>query len=356
MTRWSKPHSQQTSLCCTEIGNPLQYHDAKRTSVLPFHHLFHLSLAQAVFHKLSFLSPARTRMFMTSSNLIMAGIPAHTASPINPNSPYEPNGVTPSTAAARYSPTDPTHRASNIPATAPATTTALPSPTWAAAQPGQGAVPAPTGTSQSPLNSQPTATATISTSRTRTASSPPSPQPGAFPSPTYSEARRACIPPPPKAGEIPKPAAFYASQYQGSPTPTYPHTLSLNTSLPPLAPHQTQGTLLTPTRAQPPGAVTSIATSTIMTQDLSHPPGYVQDSRASFSERLPELVSPISQNQSSHSRGRSMTGILDGGGGDDDMENEDKGLWGTAVSWAKTVSEKVIEGEEEVWKRINRSR
>lgn len=95
-----------------------------------------------------------------------------------------------------------------------------------------------------------------------------------------------------------------------------------------------------------------------MTKDFSHPPGYVQDSRASFSELPPELVSPISQNQSSHSRGRSRngTGILDGGGGHDDMEDEDKGLWDTAVSWAKTVGEKVIEGEEEVWKRINRTR
>lgn len=38
------------------------------------------------------------------------------------------------------------------------------------------------------------------------------------------------------------------------------------------------------------------------------------------------------------------------------MEKEDKGLWDTAVSWAKTVGEKVIEGEEEMWKRIKGQR
>jgi len=96
-----------------------------------------------------------------------------------------------------------------------------------------------------------------------------------------------------------------------------------------------------------------------MTKDLSHPPGYMQDSRASFSERPPELASPIRQNQDGHSRGRSRNGngigILNGGG-HDAMEDEDKGLWDTAVSWAKTVGEKVMEGEEEVRKRINRSR
>lgn len=64
----------------------------------------------------------------------------------------------------------------------------------------------------------------------------------------------------------------------------------------------------------------------------------------------------LNQSAGGHSRGRSRTGILDGGGSHEDLEDEDKGLWDTAVSWAKTVGEKVIEGEEEVWKRINRKR
>lgn len=75
------------------------------------------------------------------------------------------------------------------------------------------------------------------------------------------------------------------------------------------------------------------------------------------------MISPISLNQSAgsgssrggHSRGRSRggTGILDGVGGNGELEVGDKGLWDTAVSWARTVGEKVIEGEDEVWKRIN---
>ena len=285
----------------------------------------------------------------------MAGIPVHTASPINPNGGSK-NGTTPSTAAARYAPVDSTLQASQTAAAVPTNPTVLPTPTYAAAQPGSSAGAAPTATPRAPLTTGPTPTALLQTSSTRTASSPPPPQPGAVPSPSYSEARRASIPPPPRAGEIPKPAAYYAPQYEGHPKPMLAQPLVLNTSLPPLAPHQTQGTLVTPTRAQPPSAVTSSSTPATMTQDLSHPPGYVQDSRASFSERPPEFVSPISQNQTGHSRGRSRNGILDGEGGSIDTGDGDRGLWDTAVSWAKTVGEKVIEGEEEVWKRINRER
>lgn len=285
----------------------------------------------------------------------MVGIPVHTASPINPNRASKENGASPSTAAARYAPVDSTSRASQDPASI---STVFSTPNYTAAKPGSMAGTAAALIPHSPLTTQPTPTATILVSTTLTASSPPSPQPSAVPSPFYSEARRASIPPPPKANEIPKPAAYYAPQYQGTPTPNSPQALSLNTSLPPLPAHQAQGTLLTPTRAQPPSAVTSIATPTAMTTDLSHPPGYIQDSRASFSERPPELVLPIAHNHTGgHSRGKSRNGgILDGAGGHDRLEDEDKGLWDTAVSWAKTVGEKVIEGEEEVWKRINGQR
>ncbi len=287
----------------------------------------------------------------------MAGIPVHTASPINPNSAPQPNGASPSTAAARYAPVDSARRPSQTSAAVPAISTDLPSPIYAAAQPSSGAGSATAWVPQSLATANPTPTTTIPASSTRTESSPPSPQPGAVPFPTYSEARRASIPPPPKANEIPKPAAYYAPQYQGNTRPNSPQTLSLHTSLPPLATRQAQGTPLTPTRVQPPSAVTSIAQPTTTTQDLSHPPGYVQDSRASFSERPVEPVSPLNQSQSGgHSRGRSRSGILDGGGGHDDLGGEDKGLWDTAFSWAKAVGERVIEGEEEVWKRINRQR
>ncbi|ERF71419.1 hypothetical protein EPUS_08688 [Endocarpon pusillum Z07020] len=286
----------------------------------------------------------------------MAGVTVHTTSPIHPNGATTPKGASPSTAAARYSPPHSTRRSSQSPTPVTSNPAVLPSPTFASAQPGSTAGPAPTGQPPSPLTSLPIPTATLPALSTRTTSSPPSPQPGAVPSPSYSEARRASIPPPPKAGEVPKPAAYYAPQYDGNTTSTSFQNLSLNTSVPPLPTHQTQGTVLTPTRAQPPPAVTAHATTTSITQDLSHPPGYVQDSRASFSERPPELISPLNLNQSGHDRrkSRSGIGILDGGGGHEDIGDEDKGLWDTAISWAKTVGEKVIEGEEEMWKRINR--
>jgi hypothetical protein len=49
-------------------------------------------------------------------------------------------------------------------------------------------------------------------------------------------------------------------------------------------------------------------------------------------------------------------GILDGGGGGQgyvQQREREVGLWDMAWSWAKTVGEKVVEGEEEMWRRIN---
>jgi hypothetical protein len=89
--------------------------------------------------------------------------------------------------------------------------------------------------------------------------------------------------------------------------------------------------------------------------DLSHPPGYVQDSRASFEERPIEPYQPFA-NRSNHKRtpSRSGAGILDESPENQPrVEEEEKSIWGEAVSWAKTVGGKVVEGEEALWKRIN---
>jgi hypothetical protein len=280
----------------------------------------------------------------------MEGIPLHTGSPISPKTAIKADEYSPSTAAARYAPSNSTRQASQSPPAVPppAASTIVRSPTFAARQQDSFAAP----------YHRPSLTS-LHAAGTRDSPSPTSSISGAVPCASYTDARRASIPPPPKAGEIPKPAAYYAPQYDGNLQPISARGLSLNTSMPTLNTYQMQGTLLSPVRAQPRSAATSIATPISVTKDLSHPPGYMQDSRASFSERPPELVSPISHSQNSHSRGRSRNGngigILDGGG-HDAMEDEDRGLWDTAVSWAKTVGEKVIEGEEEVWKRINRSR
>jgi len=34
-------------------------------------------------------------------------------------------------------------------------------------------------------------------------------------------------------------------------------------------------------------------------------------------------------------------------------EQQEKGLWDTAVAWAKSAGEKLAQGEQEVWKAIN---
>ena len=118
-------------------------------------------------------------------------------------------------------------------------------------------------------------------------------------------------------------------------------------------------------------------------QDLSHPPGYIQDSRASFSDipyqeednlgvdmirRSTTFKSLRGRKQRTRARSSCTNGgILDGSGGhadelydDEDDENDGflsthhaQGLWGTALTWAKTLGDKVVEGEEQIWKTVN---
>jgi hypothetical protein len=61
---------------------------------------------------------------------------------------------------------------------------------------------------------------------------------------------------------------------------------------------------------------------TSTSHDLSHPPGYLQDARASFEERPIEPYQPFANLSES-------------------------------VSWAKQIGGKVIKVEEALWKRIN---
>jgi hypothetical protein len=97
---------------------------------------------------------------------------------------------------------------------------------------------------------------------------------------------------------------------------------------------------------------------TSTSHDLSHPPGYQQDARASFEERPIEPYRPFT-NHSSHKRTPSRSGGGGGGGVLDESPEsqppleEGKGILNEVVSWAKTIGGKVIEGEEALWKRIN---
>jgi hypothetical protein len=268
----------------------------------------------------------------------MAGIQVHTSSPINPNA-AKAAGITPTTTQ----PTDTTNQ--SRPVYTPASATAA-SSVYSPARPGAAPGPAPTGAAQS-SNLFPTAT--VPPAPTQTSNVPPPPQPGAIPSPfvapalPVTRARRHSIPPPPKAGELPKPAAYYAphyeqeQQYQRSP-------YSPQTRRPP----QMNAMLSTPTCAIPP----SSTTSTPAYADLSNPPGYVQNSRDSFDERS-GMHSPY-QNQGYGNNSAHRGGLL--ASGRDVAPPEESPIaqaWRTATGWAKTAGEKLKEGEEEVWRRIN---
>lgn len=282
----------------------------------------------------------------------MLPIPVHSSSPISQTAGLAADGATPSTAAEEKRSSG--LGDSQIPAAAPATTAGLPQLNTINARPGAPAVPASTSAA-SPSSSRYTPTRTGPPPSTQTSSSPPPPQPGAVASPFQAppasrDIQRPSIPPPPKAGETPKPASYYAPQYESRSTaaPSY----SSPAPPPPLPSHQQQPNLSTPTRAQPPASLTSTP------HDLSHPPGYVQDSRASFEERPIAPYQPFA-NRSTHGDAPSRSGgglLTNSPENQPQMEEEEKSLWGEAVSWVKTIGGKVAEGEEALWKRINGQR
>jgi hypothetical protein len=107
--------------------------------------------------------------------------------------------------------------------------------------------------------------------------------------------------------------------------------------------------LSTPTRAIPPSSTTS---TPAYAEDLSHPPGYVQNSRDSFDERS-NTHSPY-QNQGYGNNSAHRGGPLYSGR-DVDLGEESSiaQAWKTATSWAKAAGQKLKEGEEEVWRMIN---
>ena len=83
--------------------------------------------------------------------------------------------------------------------------------------------------------------------------------------------------------------------------------------------------------------------------DLSHPPGYVQDSRTSFQDRPVDAYNPL-QNLSETNGRRPVDGFLGGNPGD---AGGGKGWLETASEWTKKAGEKLSDGHDEIWKRIN---
>lgn len=88
-------------------------------------------------------------------------------------------------------------------------------------------------------------------------------------------------------------------------------------------------------------------------RSLEHPPGYAQNYRGSFEDSVqpdPGVFSPF-QSHSSQNQSQNQSGLL---GGDGSGAGAGVGgVWDTAVSWAKKAGEKMKEGEEEVWRRVN---
>jgi len=272
----------------------------------------------------------------------MAPVPIHASSPINTNHPVHAVGASPSTAAARYTPQTPADVGAGP------TTSASPKPTRTA-QPGAAAVPQPTNALSSAYNSrlEPTATRAIPTSTRSQSESPPPPQPGAVPSPynTATDVPKLNIPPPPRPIE----AVQQQQQQQQQQDTTSPirHALPSPTPTRTYPAQSLPFQVYTPTRSIPPAGVTSTYTGP---QDLSHPPGYKQDSRASFDDKPAELCQPLDRRASpSSSR---YGGILDGEPTFEDSDN-DSSVLDTALSWAKAAGKRLSKTEEQLWKRVN---
>lgn len=271
----------------------------------------------------------------------MAPVPIHASSPINTNHPANAFGTSPGTAATRYTPQTPAD------VDAGPTTSASPQPTRTA-QPGAPAVPQPTNALSSAYNSrfEPTATRAIPSSTRSQSESPPPPQPGAVPSPyndnTDAWTPKLTIPPPPRPIE-----AVQQQQQQDTPSPIR-HALPSPTPTRTYPAQSLPFQLYTPTRSIPPAGVTSTYTGP---QDLSHPPGYMQDSRASFDDKPAELCQPLDRRASpSSSR---YGGILDGEPTFENNSDSESSVLDTALAWAKAAGKRLSKTEEQLWKRVN---
>lgn len=222
----------------------------------------------------------------------MAGIEVHTASPINTNT----------TPTKSKEATDGPATTQSVPANVAATTTAYAMNSAQSATPGAGP-PAQTAAATAYTPPQPTRTTAL---------------------PNISG------PPPPQPGQAPEPTGWIVSQAPPQPQP------SAQPQPPPPAPVTWNPSYA---YAQPSKGVTSIA------QDLSHPPGYIQNAQE-FEDR--NLDDNNTYSPSPHAgTGR---GLLDGVSPLRDAD--DTPIWDTAVSWAKEAGRKLSIAEKEVWKRI----
>jgi len=226
----------------------------------------------------------------------MPPIPIYSSSPINPS---KASGVTPKTAESQEN--NPQVPSGPTPTTKQAYTPAQPGATPF--------LPVQTGTAQASSSPpQPT--------RTQQQEGPPPPQPGAAPTASKS------LPPPPKTGESYHPP-------EPTPAPTMPMPPQMSYSPPSSAYTPYQGTTTTqPNTARP------VMLGGAGDADLSHPPGYQQNTAA-------DQFTSQQRHQASMAEGRTYDG-------------EDDGVWDQAKKWATGVGDSLAAAESEVWKRINK--
>ncbi|KAJ4165861.1 hypothetical protein LMH87_007471 [Akanthomyces muscarius] len=226
--------------------------------------------------------------------------------------------------------------------TAPATTTAAASASAhygpASAQPGSRPfVPAATASAYSAPGyyAQPTPTQPLADNNNN--NSPPAPQPGAVPTaPGAAATAASSLPPPPKNGETMGP------EHTGS-VPPMPAQMSYPA---PQASHAIRGTSTADAAAYPSpyeaGPVplpvgTALGGGINRATDMSHPPGYQQDTQAAeFS----------SGQRVAHDFSSSI-----GGGYEEDGSAS---IWNTAKKWASAAGDTLAAAEGEVWKAVNK--
>ncbi|KAK4548586.1 hypothetical protein LTR36_009496 [Oleoguttula mirabilis] len=258
----------------------------------------------------------------------MPPIPVHIDDPITPQ---KAQGVTPQTSnlsAAASSASDAT------------TTTPNQQVSYPAARPGQPAVPAPT-----PYIPRPQPQVTRTTPPSLGENGPPPPQPGVVPMPPSQQVTMTAtstLPPPPKAGESLQQTSFTSTLNQmhiPPPQQNYAPTHSTTTATP-----------ATPRRS---GGPTTLNLGPVISTPASaeHPPGYQQNVYAQ--EMSPAQRASLDQEtrRESIAAQLGLVGETDGLGGGSDGKAGD--MWNAAKGWLSTAGAKLVETEEQVWKRIN---